>query len=162
GLARIQPLVPIDVAANFTAMNNAIDSMNADGATNVTIGLTWGLTAISPGAPLSGGATFGSPDVKKFIIMLTDGDNTRNRWTPANWVPYQPQIDTRTTLACNTIKTPANGITLYSIRVMDGNAGLLQACASSPAKFFDVMNASDLNAVFQKIADELTAIRLSA
>ena len=162
GLARIQPLLPIDVAANFTAMNTAIDAMNADGATNVTIGLTWGLTAISPGAPLSGGAAFGSPDVKKFIIMLTDGDNTRNRWTPSDWVSYQPQIDARTTQACNTIKTPANGITLYTIRVMNGNAGLLQACASSPAKFFDVMNASDLNAVFQKIADELTAIRLSA
>ncbi len=161
-LARIQPLVPIDVAANFTAMNTAIDAMQADGATNVTIGLTWGLTAISPGAPLSGGAAFGSPDVKKFIIMLTDGDNTRNRWTPSDWVPYQPQIDARTTQACNTIKTPANGITLYTIRVMNGNAGLLEACASSPAKFFDVMNASDLNAVFQKIADELTAIRLAA
>ena len=162
GLARVQPLAPIDDPANVTAMNAAIDAMKADGATNVTIGLIWGLTALSPGAPLTGGAAFGTPDVKKFIIMLTDGDNTRNRWTPADASGDQPKIDARTTKACNTIKTPANGITLYTIRVMDGNASLLQACASSPAKFFDVMNASDLNAVFQKIADELTAIRLSA
>ena len=162
GLARVQPLAPIDVPANVTALNAAIDAMKADGATNVTIGLTWGLTALSPGAPLSGGVAFGTPDVKKFIIMLTDGDNTRNRWTPEDASGDQPNIDARTTKACNTIKTPANGITLYTIRVMDGNASLLQACASSPAKFFDVMNASDLNAVFQKIADELTAIRLAA
>ena len=161
-LAGVQPLAPIDVPANVTAMNAAIDAMKADDATNVAIGLTWGLTALSPGAPLSGGAAFGAPDVKKFIIMLTDGDNTRNRWTPADASGDQPNIDARTTKACNAIKTPANGITLYTIRVMDGNASLLQACASSPAKFFDVMNASDLNAVFQKIADELTAIRLSA
>jgi Flp pilus assembly protein TadG len=150
-LALMSPL-----SSNFGAMRTSIDSMSATGNTNIAIGLAWGLASLSPGAPFTGGAAFGTPDVDKFMIMLTDGDNTQNRFGDSVY-----QMDQRTKLACDEVKKSANKIALYTIRVMNGNAALLKSCASDTSKYYDVTSASQLNGVFQQIADEITSIRLT-
>ena len=43
----------------------------------------------------------------------------------------------------------------YTIRVMDGNAALLQACASDPGKFYDVTQSSEITAAFDSLAGKL-------
>ena len=150
-LALVKPL-----STDFAAMRTAIDSMNAVGNTNITIGLAWGLGALSPGAPLTGGAAFGSADVEKFMILLTDGDNTQNRFGDTVY-----QMDQRTKTACDEVKKSSNGITLYTVRVINGNATLLKSCASDSSKYFDVTSASQLDGVFKKIASDITSIRLT-
>jgi Flp pilus assembly protein TadG len=151
-LATIRPL-----SEDYDALRTAIDGMVAGGNTNVTIGLSWGLAALSAADPLTGGAAYGTDGVEKFMIMLTDGDNTQNRWTT-----NQTQIDTRTTAACNEIKLPAKNIRLYTIRVINGNQTLLRNCATNTGMYYDVTSASQLTSVFQKIADEIAAIRLTS
>jgi Flp pilus assembly protein TadG len=148
------PVVPL--STNFNALRTAIDGMSPNGNTNITIGLSWGLATLSPGDPMSGGEAFGTDGVDKFIVMLTDGDNTQNAWTTSKYL-----IDQRTTAACSDIKTPSRKVTLYTIRVIDGDANLLRSCASSPSQFFDVSSATQLQGVFQKIADEISSIRLT-
>lgn len=150
-LSKIQPLT-----TDLESLKPAIDAMTPNGNTNVTIGLTWGLTLLSPSDPMTGGVAFNTPQVQKFIIALTDGDNTANRWTTD-----QATIDARTSAACNSIKQPSNGVKLYTIRVINGNANLLRNCATANNMYYDVSNASQLNAVFQQIAGEITAIRLT-
>jgi hypothetical protein len=88
------------------------------------------------------------------MILLTDGDNTENLFTTTG-----SQIDARTKLACTNIK--ADGISLYTIRVIDGNATLLKNCASAPEMYYDVKNASQLSPVFKAIANEISAVRLT-
>ena len=44
---------------------------------------------------------------------------------------------------------------VHTVRVIDGNASLLQGCATNPTMYFDVQNASQLNSVFSAIAQNL-------
>ena len=45
--------------------------------------------------------------------------------------------------------------------MIDGNATLLQSCATNPTMYFDVQNASQLNAVFTAIAQNLANLRIA-
>jgi Flp pilus assembly protein TadG len=146
--ASLQPLT-----YDWTALNNKIDELTPTGNTNVTIGLSWAFHALTASAPLNNAAT-PSPGLDKVIILLTDGDNTQNRWST-----NQAAIDARTTQACTAVK--AANIKLYTIRVIDGNASLLQACATNPGMYYNVQNASQLNAVFATIAQNLANLRLA-
>jgi Flp pilus assembly protein TadG len=147
-LAEIMPLT-----YDWTALHGRIDAMQPAGNTNVTIGLVWGWHSLSPNEPLTQGAA-PDPDLSKYIILLTDGDNTQNRWSTNT-----STINARTAAACTNIKNA--GIKIYSIRVINGNATLLQNCASDSSMYFDVQSASQLNAVFNAIGSQLAKLHLS-
>ncbi|MGE0750136.1 MAG: VWA domain-containing protein [Variibacter sp.] len=147
------------VSADLTASSptstfgKKINSMNPAGNTNVTIGAVWGYHALTSSDPLTE-ASAPATDLDKVLILLTDGDNTQNRFSST-----QSQIDARTTKACANIKN-AN-IKVYTVRVLDGNASLLQGCASKPEMYYDVQNSSQLNLVFTDIAQNLASLRIS-
>jgi Flp pilus assembly protein TadG len=148
GLTQLLPLT-----YDWNALNAKIDDMDSDGATNVTIGLVWAWHALTSNLPLTQAAA-ASTDLNKIIILMTDGDNTQNRW----WQNDTP-IDARTALACTNIK--AAGIQIYTIRVIEGNATLLRNCASDPSMYYDVQNASQLTSVFNAIGQTLAKLHLS-
>lgn len=137
-------------------LHGKINSMNAVGNTNVTIGLHWAFQMLAPTStlPLSQGAAYGTENLTKYLIILTDGDNTQNRWTST-----QSEIDTRTTAACDAVK--GKGIKIYSIRVINGNADLLRNCASDPSMYFSVTDASQLQAVFNVIGTTIANLHLA-
>lgn len=148
-LATIRPLTD-----NWSQLNNSVDSMVASGNTNVTIGAAWGQAALSRQDPLAEAEPATTPRLQKFMILLTDGDNTENRFGDnAN------NIDKRTEAACSAAK--ASGIRVYTIRVIDGDANLLRNCASDPTMYYDVKKASELSPVFNQIAREISAVRLT-
>ena len=55
----------------------------------------------------------------------------------------------------------AQGILVYTIRVMDGNEALLKSCATSPDMYYSVTDASQLTTVFNTIAQQLSNLRVS-
>lgn len=138
---------------NWTDLKTRIDAMQPSGNTNVTIGLAWAWHSLTPSVPLTEAAV-PSQDLSKFIILMTDGDNTQNRWSSS-----QNSINPRTALACTNAK--AAGIRIYTIRVIDGNADLLRNCASDPSMYYDVQSASDLTSVFNAIGGQLANLHLS-
>jgi hypothetical protein len=147
---------PVDLLSltnSWSTLNTKIDNMTPVGNTNVTIGLVWGWHSITPGAPLTQGSAK-AQDLDKVIILLTDGDNTQNRWSTT-----AADIDVRTKKACDNIK--ADGVKIYTIRVIDGNANLLRSCATDPSMYFDVQNATQLSGVFSQIAKNLANLRLA-
>lgn len=148
-LAETMPLT-----ADWTALSARVDTMTPVGNTNVTIGGIWGWATLSTAAPFTQAKPSTEPLLKKYMILLTDGDNTENRFTTNG-----AQIDARTTLACAGIK--AAGVNLYTIRVIDGNAALLKDCATKPEMYYDVKNASQLSPIFKAIASEISAVRLT-
>jgi Flp pilus assembly protein TadG len=150
--ANLKAIMPL--SRDFRGMKTAIDLMVPTGNTNTGIGLAWGLAALTPGAPLSGIARPPGPRIQKTIVFLTDGLNTENRWTKD-----AAQIDKRTAKICDQIKS--NKIRLYTIRVIEGNETLLRDCATQPSMYFSVNQASELNAVFDRIAADLTTLRLA-
>jgi Flp pilus assembly protein TadG len=149
----------LPLTSDWTALNAKVDQMNPNGNTNVTIGLVWGWHALTNNAPLSEAAA-PAPDLDKVIIILTDGTNTES-WKNSNntKVTSSTAIDDRTALACTNIKN-AN-IKIYAVRVIDGNASLLQSCATSATMYFDVQSASQLNIVFAAIAQNLANLRIA-
>jgi hypothetical protein len=126
--------------------------MTPTGNTNVTIGLQVAFQMLSPVAPFN--ATSPQNDMDKVIILLTDGDNTQNRWSTS-----QTTIDNRTKLACANVK--AANVKMYTVRVINGNATLLRDCATNPSMYYDVQNAAQLSAVFSTIAQNLANLRLA-
>lgn len=150
-LARMMSLV--DIRTNTAELVTALRGMQPSGNTNVTIGATWGVSMLTPGLPLST-AIAPDPTLTRYLILLTDGDNTENKRNGG-----QGQIDGRTQLACAHAK--AQGIVVYSVRVIEGNRTLLRNCASSPSNYFEVSNASQLTDVFENIANRIGSIRLT-
>lgn len=149
-LTSIMPL-----STDWTALKAKVDAMSPAGNTNVTIGLVWGLHMLTASQPLTTARTLvQEPDLERIIILLTDGDNTQNRWTTNGTA-----IDARTDLACT--NTKANGIRLYTIRVINGDAALLRRCATTPSMYYDVRSAAELVPVFQRIAAEIGQLRLT-
>jgi Flp pilus assembly protein TadG len=144
-------LMPLNY--DWTALASKIDSMQPDGNTNVSIGLAWAWHSLTSGEPLTEAAAPAN-DLSKYIILMTDGENTQNRWTSNS-----NSIDARTAATCTAVK--AAGIKIYTIRVIDGDATLLRNCASDPSMYFDVQNASQLTSVFNSIGATLAQLHLS-
>jgi Flp pilus assembly protein TadG len=138
-------------------LHGKINSMIATGNTNVTIGLHWALQMIAPTdtLPLSQGAAYDTEKLTKYIVILTDGDNTQNRWVKNSASP----IDARTAAACAAIK--ARDIKVYSIRLISGNATLLRNCATEPGMYFEVSDASQLQSVFNTIGTTIANLHLA-
>jgi Flp pilus assembly protein TadG len=61
-----------------------INQMTATGDTNIPLGLMWGWHLLSPHAPLADGVPYDTENVTKYIILMTDGDNTYGRITGGN------------------------------------------------------------------------------
>jgi Flp pilus assembly protein TadG len=148
-------------STDATTLHGKINQMQAVGNTNVTIGLAWAWHLLSPTDIYTEGTAYGTANTQKFIILLTDGDNTQNRFSSS-----ESSINARTTAACNNIKAlkNANGdpyIKVYTIRVIDGNATLLKGCATKEEMYYNVTSASDLNGVFATIGSEIANLHLA-
>ena len=70
-------------------------------------------------------------------------------------------LDNRTNLICSNIK--ADNITVYTVRIDVSGVSptVLQNCASSPDKFYDVPDVSNLSAAFQQIACQIGKLRIA-
>lgn len=145
------PAAMMPLSTNWSDLHSKVDEMTPTGNTNVTIGLAWAWQTLAPVEPMN--APPESPDLDKVIILLTDGDNTQNRWTGSTYA-----IDARTEKVCDNVK--AANIRVYTVRVIDGDAGLLRNCATKPDMYYDVEEADELNIVFESIAQNLANLRI--
>ena len=68
-------------------------------------------------------------------------------------------VNDRQEALCNNIK--ADGIEIYVVRFRDGDATLMENCASSPAHYFEANNASQLSAAFAAIGTGIGQLRLT-
>ena len=143
----------LPLTGDWDTLNAMVDTMTPNGNTNVTIGMVWGWHALTQNEPFTQGSPV-KPDTDKVLILLTDGQNTANRFTN---VPSQ--IDARTAAVCDNIKQTT--IRVFTVRVIEGNQALLQGCASAPNMFYDAQVASDLKGVFTSIAASLSGARLA-
>ncbi|MDR3526374.1 MAG: pilus assembly protein [Rhizomicrobium sp.] len=145
---------------NWTTLSNKIDAMTPNGSTNQTIGLAWGWQSLTQGAPLSPPAL---PDnTQRFIILLSDGLNTQNRWS-GDGSNQSTDVDGRMALACTNAK--ADGVIIYAVFVdlngTQGNSSVLQNCASDSTKYFDLTTSAQIVTAFAAIGQQITNLRVS-
>jgi hypothetical protein len=161
-LARVLPLT--SVRTGYDALKGRVAEMQPKGCTNITIGASWGLATLQNQDPMPGAS--GSSNVERIMVVLTDGDNTRNRWVSSPDCGGRDKaslIDSRSEGACASVK--AAGVKLYTVRVIEGNATLLRNCASLDEKgqplYSEVKDASEISGVFQKIVSDILSTRLT-
>ena len=151
--ARNTLLAAYPLTTNLATLKSKVDLMQPSGNTNITIGVQWGMEAFTPTYPLAGANA--DARTQKVMIVLTDGNNTQNRWDGSSQVAA---IDGRTKIACTNAK--AMNIELFTVRLIDGNASLLRECATDPDHYFSVNTASELTNTFRKIAERVLRIRI--
>jgi len=149
---------------DWTAMNNLVDSMQPAGSTNQPIGLVWAWQSLVGGGPLTAPAKDSNYTYKEYIILMSDGLNTENRWTTTQSSVDKRMYDSTAggTGTCANIK--ASGVTIFAIQVDTGGDGLstiMQNCASSSDKFYRITSAGDLGTVFNAIGTNLTKLRVA-
>lgn len=162
----------------------AIDAMGANGSTNIGEGLMWGWRVLSPEAPFQQGEAWNEPTNTKFIVLMTDGQNTYSRYSGNhNWTWYGAfgfgskgrlgttnsatallnQMNAKTQAACTNAK--AKGITVYTVAFRlenDANTrALLSACASDSSKAFSASDGTALHNTFQAIGREIAKLRVA-
>jgi Flp pilus assembly protein TadG len=173
-LAPIQPLTD-----NWNALRNAANRMQPTGWTNITMGVNFGMAALSPSEPIGAGVAYGTKDVDKYLVVLTDGKNTKNRYLSNGSDLNAPEIDIKTSAACDAIKgrsssRDASGrpivdsegkqipdVKIFTIRVIEGNQAVLRSCATNASMYKEVSNASEIDGVFKDIMREITQLKLT-
>ena len=154
------PAPVMGLSYDWTALNNKVDSMGANGSTNQAIGLAWAWQSLTA-APFTIPLMDPSKIYKQAIILLTDGLNTQDRWY-GNGYNVSTQVDARQQILCNNIK--AAGFIIYTVQVNTGGdptSTLLQNCASSSDKFFLLTSSDQIVTTFQQIGTELSDLRIS-
>jgi Flp pilus assembly protein TadG len=151
------------LSTNWSALRTKATSLTPTGYTNIAIGLAWGWHLLSPTALFTEGAAYGTEDLTKYIVLMTDGYNTKNiQMEPGNCNtngPTCPVVDNRMSLVCTNIKNA--GIKIYTIRLIAGNADLLRNCATSTSMYYDVQSAGQLAGVFNSIGAEISSLHLA-
>jgi Flp pilus assembly protein TadG len=142
-----------------SAINNAIDAMNASGETYIAPGLLWGWRLLSPNPPFGDG--LGSGAASKILVLMTDGANTYGASYPDHNSNDVSASDAKLVKVCTAAK--AAGITLYTIafQVTDSKIqNILSQCASGVPYYYNAQTNAELQAAFTAIGAQLTNLRL--
>jgi hypothetical protein len=154
---------------DWTALNNLVTNMVANGSTNQPIGLAWGWQSLIGGGPFPAAPAMDPAyQYKQVIIELSDGLNTQDRWY-GNGSSTSTSVDNRMYYGSATptgtcVNAKNAGIIIYTVQVNTGGdptSTLLQNCASDPSMFFQLTSASQIITTFQAIGTALSDLRLS-
>lgn len=152
----IPPIMPLSY--DWNALKAMIDTMQPTGNTNQGIGMAWGWLTLGTGAPFSAPAKdTANYTYKEAIILLSDGENTQNRFTSST-----SQIDARQKILCDNAKSA--GVTIYAVQVNTGGdptSSVLKYCASGADKFYEVKQANQTLSVFNSIGQSLAKLRIA-
>lgn len=176
----IQPLTRLTTTK--AAVTDAVTAMTVIGDTNIATGLMWGWHVLSPNAPFSDGASYTDEKTRKYVVLMTDGQNQSAPSSADNQSYYSGigfiwnnrigttsydnatrtrYMDARTAQLCANMKKA--GIQIFTVRVevSDGTSDMLRDCATSPDMFYDVQNSSALNDVFASIGSQINELRIA-
>ena len=167
----------------LSTLQTAAGALQANGNTNILEGVMWGWRVLSPGQPFTQGKAYGAPNNRKIIILMTDGMNNYggvNNMNDSSYFTYgfarqgligqvtndndtlDNLLDAKTLQACTNAK--AMGIVIYTIGFgsgANGSADLLRSCATQASYYYAPQNSSDLQPVFQQIAQSINNLRIS-
>jgi Flp pilus assembly protein TadG len=150
------PIMPLSY--DWSALKTMIGTLQPTGNTNQGIGMAWGWLTLGTGAPFNAPAKdTANYTYKEAIILLSDGQNTQNRFTSTT-----SQIDARQKILCDNAK--ATGITIYTVQVNTGGdptSSVLKYCASGADKFYEVKQANQTLSVFNSIGQSLAKLRIA-
>lgn len=118
------------------------------GGTDMTEGMDLAYRTLTDTAETAAQATKGNTVFSKFIVLMTDGENTG-----ASTI-WNPELDAKTLATCTAARTA--GITIYAVAFMapPNGAALLENCAGSIGNFYAANNMKSLVDAFSDIGNK--------
>jgi Flp pilus assembly protein TadG len=159
-------------------INTELRAYDTSWGTYSNVALQWAIRMVSPGAPFGGSG----PDslMQKAIVLMTDGFIYAEPWLYArssygfpdeqrlvnNPSPSHEQMNDalakRLERLC--IEARTAGIAVYTVTFAlpgaDPRKALYRQCATTPAMYFDAVDAQALQTAFRTIGSDLSALRL--
>lgn len=163
-------IVPINSDRDYLLSQvdpNDYNVMYPHGNTLGNIGMLWGGRLLSPAEPFTEGKPWDSEYWKKAIVMMSDGDNTRNGtyssfWDSSNNNYGVGTYNRRFEETCENLKKM--GVLIYTVTFTSGinntTKGYYKRCATSEDQYYDAPGQQDLEAAFEKIARELSTLHI--
>lgn len=155
------PATVFPMSNQWQTLKDQITAMVPSGNTNQAIGLAWGWQSLSTtNPPISAPSKASNYVYKDYIVLLSDGLNTQNRWSTS-----QSSIDARQAILCQNIKADtANPVTIFTIQVNINNADaksqVLQDCATN-GNFQMITSASQTSDAFKNILTQISKLRVA-
>jgi hypothetical protein len=177
----ILPLTDVTTTAGKNTVLSTISSMwpRDAGGTQVHIGMIWGWRTISPNGPFTPASghplAYNTSGWKKVVVLMTDGteewpaDNLTGlglvedgKINTTNIANATTNLNTRLQTVCSNMANNG-GIIIYTIGLGSDGASntALQTCPGESGGSFYAATTGNLQNVFQTIANELLALRLS-
>jgi Flp pilus assembly protein TadG len=176
---RLETVIPLSY--DWTTLKNAINAMQPTGGTDQAIGLAWGWQSLIPNGVLNAPTEDTTSTYTRVIILLSDGLNTEDRWpdygngsnqtTTYGNSQFPGSIDARQQVLCDNLKAArdSKGNTMYTIYTIQVNTSspadptstILQYCASSPDKFYELTSSSQIVTAFNSIGTALSKLRVA-
>lgn len=156
------PVLPLTY--DWTALKNKVDAMDPQGNTNQSIGMAWGWLTLLQQTPFNAPAEDSNFQYSKVIVLLSDGDNTQNRFSSS-----VSAIDARQKILCDNIKSVKDSkgksvFTIFTIQVNtnnDNNSSVMSYCASGTSNYFSTTSSAGINTAFQQIGGTLSKLRIA-
>jgi len=145
----------------WQTLKDQITAMTPAGNTNQAVGLAWGWQSLSTiNGPIMAPAKDINYIYKDYIVLLSDGLNTQDRWSTS-----QSSIDARQELLCESIQgDKVNPVTVFTIQVNIGNADpksqVLKDCATD-GNFQMITTSSQTASAFQNILTQISKLRVA-
>jgi Flp pilus assembly protein TadG len=164
------PATITPMSYSWSILKQQIDTMSPNGATNQAVGLAWGWQTLNTAnGPFKAPPKDSNYDYKDYIVLLSDGLNTQDRWYTCPNAGPCPTIDARQQSLCSNVKDPnQNGgtqITVFTVQVnisnKDPKSQILQDCASGSNNFQMITTADQTATAFQNILTQITKLRLA-
>ncbi len=155
------------------SIKSGIDAMVASGETYIPTGIVWGWRTLSNRAPFSQSAEdpqTASGNVRKFLVLMTDGENRRAPRYPegdheASGIAAEVQANQLTKDVCDNIKADTQSkIEIFTIAfevTSEPIKDILRYCATPGGAFFDAVDYSKLITAFGDIGMSIATARVT-
>ncbi len=155
------------LTANFSTISAELKRMSVNDETYLPAGFIWGRRLLSSNLPYSE-AKPAANDIKKIMIVMTDGETTTSPTYPYHKGKDTVRSDELMMEICQAAKID-DGIRIITVKAIDsvqniktsGNGDNFLKCASSPEDAFLVDDTDKLKEVFEEIAQKIAPIRLA-
>lgn len=152
----------VPMSNDWQSLKDKVTAMTPAGNTNQGVGMAWGWQSLSTtNGPIAAPAKADNYAYKDYIVLLSDGLNTQNRWSTS-----QSSIDTRQGALCaNIAGDKTNPITVFTIQVNINNADalsqVLRDCATKDGSFQMITTSTQTSDAFKKILTQISKLRVA-
>jgi Flp pilus assembly protein TadG len=151
-------LIIMPLTDDTTKITKRLDAMKPNAWTHIALGVEFGYHLLSSNAPFTEGADFTDKKTQKFMVALTDGEQTEPAFGPGS-VRDVTQGESNLEELCEAAKTA--GITMITVAFDLADVetkNRLSGCSSDPTKYFFVAeDDADIAKAFEEIKKQITA-----